>query len=278
LKSKRRAVKDDVKVSTSPAPGDVSLPERHKTEEEKADFGDRHVSGREKSGYVQRHFSAIAGKYDFMNTLLSFGLHYRWKRLAVAALELKAGERVLDVCGGTADLSLLAARTMGPEGYVILCDFNRAMLEAGKPKVRRASLEGRIISVQGDAESLCFPTGIFDAAMVGFGIRNLTRMERGIAEMYRILKPGGRLMCLEFSLPVSGWFRLLYNFYSFRLIPLAGKVLAGNRDVYRYLPESIRRFPPPDRVAALLKEIGFSEVVYHRITNGIAVIYKGMKP
>jgi demethylmenaquinone methyltransferase/2-methoxy-6-polyprenyl-1,4-benzoquinol methylase len=273
-----RTVNDPLKISTPPDPGGDATRPRQGPGEETTDFGFRRVPAREKAGYVLKHFNSIAGKYDFMNTLLSLGLHYRWKRLSVDALRLKAGELVIDVCGGTADLSLLAARAVGPEGRVILCDINRAMIEKGRSKVGRASLGGRILSVQGDAESLSFPMGIFDAAMVGFGVRNLTHMERGLAEMQRIMRPGGRLMCLEFSLPVSAWFRLLYDFYSFRLIPLAGKVLAGNREAYQHLPESIRKFPPPERVAALLKEIGFSAVAYRMLTNGIAVIYTGVKP
>jgi demethylmenaquinone methyltransferase/2-methoxy-6-polyprenyl-1,4-benzoquinol methylase len=270
-------MKGQVKDRTKGGKDGEVIPARQRPEEETAELGYRKVTVPEKAGYVLRHFSTIAGKYDFMNTLLSLGLHYRWKRLSVKALGLKAGELVIDVCGGTADLSLLAATAVGPEGRVILCDINRSMIEQGRPKVRRASMEERILSVQGDAESLSFPRDIFDAAMVGFGVRNLTRMERGLAEMHRVLRPGGRLMCLEFSLPVSAWFRLLYNFYSFRLMPLAGKMLTGNREAYLYLPESIRRFPPPDQLAALLNDIGFSAVAYRRLTNGIAVIYTGVK-
>ncbi len=228
-------------------------------------------------GYILRHFNAIAGRYDFMNTLLSLGLHHRWKRLAVEALGLLPGERVLDVCGGTGDLAILAARAVDPEGRVVLCDFSRAMIEAGMPKLRRAAPGVRPDAVQGDAECLPFPAGKFDGAMVGFGIRNLAHMDRGIAEMHRVLKPGGRLMVLEFSLPVTGWFRRLYDVYSFGLMPLAGKVLAGNRTAYLHLPESIRRFPPPEDIKGLLERTGFGEVGYRRLTNGIAVIYRGVK-
>jgi len=245
--------------------------------EETAYFGFRPVPAREKGRYVLRHFNSIARKYDFMNTLLSFGLHYLWKRWAVKTLRLKSGDEVIDVCGGTADLSILAAGIMGPKGRVFLYDMNRAMIEGGIPKVERASLSERVSFVQGDAESISFPPGSFDAAMVGFGIRNLTRMEKGLAEMHRVLKPGGKMMCLEFSLPTSVWFGWLYDFYSFRLMPLAGKLLAGTREAYLYLPESIRKFPPPDEIAGTLRRIGFSRVEYRRLTNGIAVIYTGVK-
>lgn len=244
--------------------------------EETVDFGFRRVPAGQKPGYVLRHFNAIAGKYDLMNTLLSLGLHHRWKRLAVEALGPSDGERVLDLCGGTADLALLAHGAVGGQGCVILCDINRAMLDQGRIKIGRACAEG-ILTVQGDAEGLPFGPGVFDAAMVGFGIRNLTHMDRGLAEMHRVLAPGGRLVCLEFSLPLTGWFRLLYDFYSFVLMPMAGRLLAGNRGAYLHLPESIRRFPPPGRVAELLGEAGFSEISFGRLTDGIAVIYRGVK-
>ena len=244
---------------------------------EMACFGYRKVLVQKKVKYVLQHFNSIAGKYDFMNTILSFGFHHLWKRWAVNILRLKPGDRVIDVCGGTADLSILAARATAPEGRVILYDINRAMIKGGKPKVSQASLAGRIQYVQGDAELLSFPRGQFEGAMVGFGIRNLTHMERGLAEMYRVLKPGGKLMCLEFSMPASFWFRALYDLYSFHIMPLVGKLLAGTREAYLYLPESIRKFPPPDELTALLQNIGFSRVSYQRLTNGIAVIYTGIK-
>jgi demethylmenaquinone methyltransferase/2-methoxy-6-polyprenyl-1,4-benzoquinol methylase len=240
-------------------------------------FGFRRIPAREKGHRVLRHFNSIAGKYDFMNTILSFGLHYPWKRWAVETLGLKPGDRVIDVCGGTADLSILAGKTVGERGRVVLYDINRAMMEGGRPKVSRASLNDRVLYVQGDAERISFPKGIFDAALVGFGIRNLTHMESGLAEMHRVLKPGGKFMCLEFSLPTSSWFRSLYEFYSFQLMPLAGKLLAGTREAYLYLPESIRKFPPPEELSRILREIGFTRVAYRRLTNGIAVIYTAVK-
>jgi demethylmenaquinone methyltransferase/2-methoxy-6-polyprenyl-1,4-benzoquinol methylase len=247
------------------------------SDDELADFGYRRVRSREKGRFVLRHFNSIAGKYDFMNTILSFGLHYPWKSWAVETLRLKPGDRVLDVCGGTADLSIRAARSVGPEGRVVLYDINRAMIEGGIPKVEHSSLSGRVRYIQGNAELMSFPRDVFDAALVGFGIRNLTHMEKGLEEMHRALKPGGKFMCLEFSLPTSRAFRWLYDFYSFHLMPLAGKFLAGTREAYLYLPESIRKFPPPEEVVRMLRAIGFSGVTYRRLTNGIAVIYTGVK-
>jgi demethylmenaquinone methyltransferase/2-methoxy-6-polyprenyl-1,4-benzoquinol methylase len=245
--------------------------------EEVSFLGFRWIPAGEKGHRVLRHFNSIAGKYDFMNTILSFGLHYPWKRWAVETLGLKPGDRVIDVCGGTADLSILAGRLAGERGRVFLYDINRSMLEEARPKVSRASLNDRVRYVQGNAEWISFSQGLFDAALVGFGIRNLTHMERGLAEMHRVLKPGGKFMCLEFSLPISRWFRSLYDFYSFHLMPLAGKLLAGTREAYLYLPESIRKFPPPEELKRILGEIGFTRVAYRRLMNGIAVIYTGVK-
>jgi demethylmenaquinone methyltransferase / 2-methoxy-6-polyprenyl-1,4-benzoquinol methylase len=246
--------------------------------EETTHFGYHSVPVREKARYVLRHFNSIAVKYDFMNTILSLGFHYLWKRLSVKALGLRPAERVIDVCGGTADLSILAARAVGPKGRVVLVDINRAMMEGGRPKVARAGLADRVSFVQGDAEGMALTDSGFDAVMVGFGIRNVTNMDKGLSEMHRVLRPGGRMMCLEFSLPTSFWFRPLYDFYSFVLMPLAGKILTGNRDAYLYLPESIRKFPSPDAFAAMMTHAGFSRVTYQRLTMGIAVIYLGMKP
>jgi demethylmenaquinone methyltransferase/2-methoxy-6-polyprenyl-1,4-benzoquinol methylase len=262
---------------TDRPPKKPGLPAVETSPEEMASFGYRQVPAREKRQWVLRHFNSIARQYDWMNTVLSFGLQHLWKSAAIRSLELNPGDRVLDVCGGTADLSILAAREIGPAGSAVLYDINRAMIEAGKPKVARIPLSTRIWYVQGDAEQIAFRDGQFEAAMVGFGIRNLTRMEKGLEEMYRVLKPGGKLMCLEFSIPTSRWFRWLYHFYSFHIMPLAGQILAGTREAYTYLPESIRKFPLPDELASILDRIGFSKITYRTLTNGIAVIHLGIK-
>jgi demethylmenaquinone methyltransferase/2-methoxy-6-polyprenyl-1,4-benzoquinol methylase len=204
-------------------------------------------------------------------------MHLLWKRTAVRLLELKPGERVLDVCGGTADLALLAAPQIGPAGRVLVYDINRAMMLAGRPKVARAGLTGRIAFLQGDAERLSCPDASFDAALVGFGIRNLTHPETGFKEMHRVLRPGGRLMCLEFSQPVTPWFRRLYDFYSFYVMPLLGRIFTGSWQAYTYLPESIRMFANPEEVSATLAGLGFSQIRYRRLTNGIAVIHLAVK-
>ncbi|MHB8068675.1 MAG: bifunctional demethylmenaquinone methyltransferase/2-methoxy-6-polyprenyl-1,4-benzoquinol methylase UbiE [Desulfobaccales bacterium] len=244
---------------------------------ETAYFGYRRVAAAEKGLLVHHHFDTVATRYDLMNTLLSFGLHHLWKRTAVKMLGLKSGDRVLDVCGGTGDLALLAARKVGRRGRIVIYDINRAMLAAGRPKIARSPLAPRIDYLQGDAERLSCPDGSFDAAMVGFGIRNLTHPENGFKEMHRVLKPGGRLMCLEFSQPTRAWFRWLYDLYSFYFMPLAGKIMVGSWQAYTYLPESIRMFSRPQEVSEVLEEIGFSRVRFRRLTNGIAAVHVGVK-
>jgi len=240
-------------------------------------FGFERIHAREKSERVLRHFNSVAHVYDFMNSLLSFGIHHAWKRASVRALGLRPGDRVLDVCGGTGDLAILAARGLGPGGRVVVYDINRAMIDAGLHKVRGGPLENRIRHVQGDAEQIAFPDGSFDAAMVGFGIRNVTRMRQGFAEMHRVLKPRGRLMCLEFSRPVWPVFRWLYDAYSFYAMPFLGELIAGSRKAYMHLPESIRMFPLPGELAEILRGVGFSRVDYRRFTNGIAVAHLAVK-
>lgn len=250
---------------------------RGPSREEVAYFGYRRVSAAEKGRLVLAHFNRVAAQYDFMNTLLSFGLHHLWKRTAVRMLGLRPGDRVIDVCGGTADLALLAARAVGASGRVILYDINRAMMEVGRSKVASSPLGERILYVQGDAEAISCPEQSCDAAMVGFGIRNLTHPEAGFKEMHRVLKPGGKLMCLEFSTPKTPWFRWLYDLYSFSLMPLAGKVLVGSWEAYTYLPQSIRMFARPEELTDMLQGFGFSQVRYRRLTNGIAVVHLGVK-
>jgi demethylmenaquinone methyltransferase/2-methoxy-6-polyprenyl-1,4-benzoquinol methylase len=192
-------------------------------------------------------------------------------------MELREGDHVLDVCGGTADLSILAGNVIGSKGRVTLYDFNRAMMEAGRPKVARAALADRIRYVQGDAQEIALASGQLDAVMVGFGIRNLTDPERGFEEMHRVLKPGGKLMCLEFSRPTSAWFRRLYDLHSFVYMPLVMRTLGRSMPSYTYLPESIRTFPLPDELSDTLERIGFADVTYRRLTNGISVVHLGTK-
>ena len=240
-------------------------------------FGYRSIPVETKAKWVLQHFNTVAEKYDLMNTLLSFGIHHLWKRTAVKTMTLKPGDWVLDVCGGTGDLAILAAETVGESGRVIIYDINRAMIDAGLHKVNNSPLKKRIGFIQGDAEQLPFPDGYFDAAMVGFGIRNVTRMDQGFKEMCRILKPGGKMMCLEFSKPTAPLFRWLYDIYSFHVMPLLGELIVRSRKAYTHLPESIRTFALPDELTAILKRVGFSQVTERKLTNGIAIIHLAVK-
>jgi demethylmenaquinone methyltransferase / 2-methoxy-6-polyprenyl-1,4-benzoquinol methylase len=241
--------------------------------DEEVSFGRRLVSAPEKRKLVSGQFDAIARRYDLADALLSFGLHFRWKRWGIDRLALKDGELVLDACGGTGDFALLAAARVSSRGRAIVYDFNRPMMRAGRAKVERSRNAGSVLFVEGDAESMSFPDSIFDAVTVGFGIRNLVRLDKALREMHRVLKPGGRLMILEFSLPVHAWLRRLYDVYSFSVMPLGARIICGTAGPFRYLAESIRVFDPPERVVERLESARFSNVRYRRLTGGIAVVY-----
>lgn len=243
----------------------------------KARFGIRTFQENEKVMAVMRHFNRVAPKYDFMNTLLSLGIQYVWKRAAIRMLNIRPGDKILDVCGGTGDLAISASRRTGTRGQVVIYDINWHMLAAGRPKIDPFPELANIKYVQGDAERISFPDGSFDAAMVGFGIRNLTHLRRGFTEMWRVLKPGGRILCLEFSRPTNPVFRWLYDFYSFNIMPLLGQLIAGSAESYACLPETIRMFPLPDELTHMLEQIGFGRVTHRSFTNGIAVAHVGVK-
>jgi len=243
----------------------------------RAYFGYRQMPTAEKVDWVRRHFDRVASRYDFMNTLLSFGIQYAWKRAAIRCMGLAPGDAVLDVCGGTADLALLAARRVGPCGKVVVYDINLRMLQAGQPKRRQSPYGSRVHLVQGDAENIVFPNDHFDAAMVGFGIRNVTHLERGFREMHRVLRPGGTFMCLEFSKPVNPLFRWLYDMYSFYVMPFLGHLIVGSAESYSCLPETIRLFHLPEEISRILASLGFEAVRFRRLTNGIAVVHTATK-
>ena len=235
-------------------------------------------SGTAREQAVQRMFTAIATRYDLNNSLLSFGLHHRWKAMAASRIPSHTHGRGLDLGAGTGDLALLLARRMGAHGRVVAMDLNQAMLKVGAAKIERRGLAARIACLRGNTESIAFQDGTFDAVTLGFCLRNVGDRIRAIREMYRVLKPGGHLVCLEFSRPVSAWLRCLYDWYSFRLLPAIGTWVAGDHtDVYRYLPESIRTFPDQDHLAALLRDAGFARVEYHNLSGGIVAIHVAAK-
>jgi demethylmenaquinone methyltransferase/2-methoxy-6-polyprenyl-1,4-benzoquinol methylase len=247
------------------------------TDSGKARFGLRTFAEKDKVKAVAHHFNRVASKYDFMNSLLSFGIQHCWKRAAIRKMKISPGEKVLDVCGGTGDLAILAARRCGHRGRVVIYDINWSMIQAGRPKIDFLPDLAHIDYVQGDAEQIAFADNTFDAVMVGFGIRNLTHLKCGFQEMHRVLKPGGRILCLEFSRPTNPLFRSLYDFYSFNIMPLLGELIVGSAESYACLPETIRMFPLPKELCTILEDIGFAQVAYTAMTNAIAVAHVGIK-
>jgi len=232
----------------------------HTPNDKTADFGFRKVPADQKAKYVLRHFNSIARKYDFMNTLLSFGLHYPWKRDAVDVLAVKPGDRIIDVCGGTADLTIRIAQKIGPEGQVYLYDINRAMMEVGRHKISKSSSVGKISLIQGDALSLPFDDNIFDVAAIAFGIRNIPDRRRTLEEMKRVVVPGGQVMALEMNFPRHPLFRRFYDLYLNRLLPRMARLFSRNPAAYRYLGDSIKGFPSPDHFVRLMVEAGLTGI------------------
>jgi len=259
-------------MSSNRTAGDPAAPERA------VGFGRRAAAPEEKKRLVRDLFEPIAATYDRADTILSAGLDARWRRKAIALLGLRPGQRVLDVCGGTAGLAVLAARDTAPGGLSLVYDFSEAMMAVGRARIGRGRGRPRVLFVRGDAEALGSASGAFDAVTIGFGLRNLALPGRGLREMHRVLRPGGRLMVLEFSLPRHALVRRLYRFYSFKAMPFLAGLICGASGPFRYLAESISLFPPPEEVAAMTSRAGYSGVSFRRLTDGIAVIYLARKP
>ncbi|MCR4287442.1 MAG: bifunctional demethylmenaquinone methyltransferase/2-methoxy-6-polyprenyl-1,4-benzoquinol methylase UbiE [Deltaproteobacteria bacterium] len=240
-------------------------------------FGNRLVLEDERQARVNEIFDSVAGRYDLMNDLMSLGMHRIWKRLVALETGLKEGESAIDVAGGTADIAMLMARRVKDSGRVVVFDINREMLKVGRDKCVDSGFLGNIRFVQGNAEEIPFPDNTFHAATIGFGIRNVTRLGAAFKEMARIVKPGGRVICLEFSHVKNPVLAKLYDFYSFSVIPAIGEAVTGNRDAYVYLPESIRKFPPQDELKKIMEDAGLYRVRYTDILSGIAAMHTGTK-
>jgi demethylmenaquinone methyltransferase/2-methoxy-6-polyprenyl-1,4-benzoquinol methylase len=238
----------------------------------KTDFGYQQVDEADKARQVAGVFKAVAGHYDVMNDLMSAGLHRLWKRFAADACLLRPGQQVLDVAGGTGDMTRLFSRRVGPTGTVWLTDINGAMLGQGRDRLLD---EGLVVPVaQCDAERLPFPDRSFDCVCVAFGLRNMTHKDRALAEFRRVLRPGGRVVVLEFS---RVWKPLapLYDAYSFSVLPALGSLIAGNRDAYRYLAESIRMHPGQEALKSMMEDAGLSRVEYFNLSAGVVAVHRG---
>jgi len=242
------------------------------------DFGFQKVKAGEKAGRVAEVFRSVAGKYDLMNDLMSGGVHRLWKMFTVEMAAVRAGQSILDIAGGTGDLAEKFSRLVGPQGTVVLADINSEMLRVGRDKLLDRGIAQNLFFAQADAQYLPFPDNSFDCITIAFGLRNVTDKDLALRSMLRVLKPGGRLLVLEFSKPRSGLLEKAYDTYSFRVLPLMGRVVAGDAESYRYLAESIRMHPDQETLKQMMESAGFCQTSYHDMTGGIVALHKGIKP
>ena len=240
-------------------------------------FGFQQVDWQDKQRRVRGVFDSVANKYDVMNDVMSFGIHRLWKRFTLELSGVRKGQRVLDLAGGTGDLAGRFARMVGPEGEVVLADINAAMLENGRARLLDAGIAGNLRFVQANAESLPFPDNHFDCVSIAFGLRNVTDKDAALRSMYRVLKPGGRLLVLEFSKPRVPGLAPVYDLYSFRILPMMGKLIANDSASYQYLAESIRMHPDQDTLRDMLADAGFEDCSYHNLSGGIVALHRGFK-
>lgn len=241
------------------------------------DFGFSRVRRDEKEHLVRGVFDSVASRYDLMNDLMSAGIHRLWKRFTIELSAVRPGQTVLDIAGGTGDLAARFSQLVGPEGQVMLADINASMLEVGRDRLIDAGAIGNIHMVQCDAQALPFPDNSIDCITIAFGLRNVTDKDQALRSMERVLRPGGRLLVLEFSKPTSPLLERAYDFYSFRLLPMMGKLVANDEDSYRYLAESIRKHPDQETLLGMMEDAGFVDCQYHNMTGGIVAVHRGIK-
>ncbi|MTI15489.1 bifunctional demethylmenaquinone methyltransferase/2-methoxy-6-polyprenyl-1,4-benzoquinol methylase UbiE [Sansalvadorimonas verongulae] len=244
----------------------------------KTHFGYRTVDSGDKEKLVADVFHSVAGRYDLMNDLTSMGIHRLWKRFTLEMCAVRKGHKVLDIAGGTGDLAFKFSEIVGADGQVILADINDSMLHVGRDKLTDLGAIGNIEYVQANAECLPFADNTFDLITISFGLRNVTDKDAALRSMLRVLRPGGRLVILEFSKPRSALLGKAYDMYSFTALPLMGKLVTNDSDSYRYLAESIRMHPDQDTLEGMMKEAGFANTSYNNMTGGIVALHKGIKP
>lgn len=248
-----------------------------KSEQKTTHFGFQNVKHEDKASLVAEVFQSVAPKYDVMNDLMSLGMHRLWKRFAIKQAAIRPGQRILDVASGTGDLAMAFARLTGPTGSVIMTDINEAMLKTGRDRLLDAGISGNIDCVQADAEKLPFADNDFDRVTIAFGLRNVTDKLAALKSMYRVLKPGGKLLILEFSKVHTPLLSKIYDLYSFNVIPKIGGLVANDSESYQYLVESIRMHPDQETMKSMMMEAGFEDVEYFNLSGGIVALHQGYK-
>jgi demethylmenaquinone methyltransferase/2-methoxy-6-polyprenyl-1,4-benzoquinol methylase len=260
--------------------GDNLLEHLNASEEtvsEQTHFGFKQVDKEQKASMVADIFHSVAAKYDLMNDVMSLGIHRIWKRYTIDCSGIRPGQKVLDLAGGTGDLAAKFSRIVGETGQVTLADINHSMLMVGKEKLTNMGIMANLNYVQANAEALPFPDNHFDLVTMAFGLRNVTEKSNALASIFRVLKPGGRLLVLEFSKPTSDVLSKVYDTYSFHLLPKIGQLVANDADSYQYLAESIRMHPDQETLEAMMKDVGFEQTSYTNLTGGIVALHRGFK-
>jgi demethylmenaquinone methyltransferase/2-methoxy-6-polyprenyl-1,4-benzoquinol methylase len=248
------------------------------TEKNTTHFGFQEVPVEEKAHRVADVFHSVAGKYDLMNDLMSGGVHRLWKRFTIELSAVRPGHKVLDIAGGTGDLAYKFSTLVGDAGQVILSDINSSMLNVGRDRLIDLGVNQNVQYVQLDAQHIPFDDNSFDCITISFGLRNVTDKDLALRSILRVLKPGGRLLVLEFSKPKNALLEKVYDQYSFRLLPAIGKLITNDAESYRYLAESIRMHPDQETLKGMMADAGFENVEYHNMTGGIVALHKGIKP
>ena len=245
--------------------------------DDSTDFGYERVKTAEKAGRVREVFDSVAAQYDLMNDLMSGGLHRLWKRFTIELSAVRSGQTVLDIAGGTGDLAAKFSKLVGADGKVILADINAAMLSVGRDRLIDKGALSNIDVVQADAQFLPFEENSIDCITIAFGLRNVTDKAKALRSMHRVLKPGGRVLVLEFSKPTSPLLSKVYDAYSFSALPAMGKLITDDADSYRYLAESIRKHPDQESLLEMVEDAGFVDCRYHNMTGGIVAVHRGIK-